>query len=262
MPLIVTSKVSLELPASREDAYFLYSSLQRQPEWSPWLKSVEYDEATGTSKWVIRSNGVKVSWRAQNTVQVIASVLRLEAVERFVKRTLLSGFAGGKKLEVDRAANHSWTTDTDTDNATDTASFEAAAAEVSVGVETAVGAAAEVRNEMVAEESVEPVESGTGGVDSRSDRDINSSGSISGGGSDNSSSDAQAPGVVDNETTAVSTSTPSPLSNVPVIETPRFRRRPRKRRRNRGRGGWGGVGGEAGAGRGDKIGTGNDDARP
>ena len=45
MPLIVTSKVSLELPASREDAYFLYSSLQRQPEWSPWLKSVEVNAA-------------------------------------------------------------------------------------------------------------------------------------------------------------------------------------------------------------------------
>lgn len=41
-------KVSLELPASSEAAYILYSNLQRQPEWSPWLKSVEV-RATATA---------------------------------------------------------------------------------------------------------------------------------------------------------------------------------------------------------------------
>ncbi|CAM9317396.1 unnamed protein product [Ectocarpus sp. 12 AP-2014] len=138
----IDEQVSLEVPASTQDAYSLYSDLQRQPEWSPWLKSVQHDRVTGTSKWVIQSNGIKVSWNAQNTVEVygsevawesttglsnrgrvtfddkgdgrclmtltlsynlpyvIASVLRLEAVERFVKRTILSDLARFKKVLV------------------------------------------------------------------------------------------------------------------------------------------------------------------
>ncbi|CAN0038929.1 unnamed protein product [Ectocarpus sp. 12 AP-2014] len=138
----IDEQVSLEVPASTQDAYSLYSDLQRQPEWSPWLKSVQHDRATGTSKWVIQSNGIKVSWNAQNTVEVygsevawesttglrnrgrvtfddkgdgrclmkltlsynlpyvIASVLRLEAVERFVKRTILSDLTRFKKVLV------------------------------------------------------------------------------------------------------------------------------------------------------------------
>ncbi|CAM9614663.1 unnamed protein product, partial [Hapterophycus canaliculatus] len=69
--------VSLEVPAPSQDAYSLYSDLRRQPEWSPWLKSVEaslwrrfHDRESGTSRWVIQSNGIKVSWKAKNTVEV------------------------------------------------------------------------------------------------------------------------------------------------------------------------------------------------
>ncbi|CBN73792.1 conserved unknown protein [Ectocarpus siliculosus] len=75
----IDEQVSLEVPASTQDAYSLYSDLQRQPEWSPWLKSVQHDRATGTSKWVIQSNGIKVSWNAQNTVEVYGSEVAWES---------------------------------------------------------------------------------------------------------------------------------------------------------------------------------------
>ncbi|CAM9475981.1 unnamed protein product, partial [Ectocarpus fasciculatus] len=75
----IDEQVSLEVPASTQDAYSLYSDLQRQPEWSPWLKSVQHDRAAGTSKWVIQSNGIKVSWNAQNTVEVYGSEVAWES---------------------------------------------------------------------------------------------------------------------------------------------------------------------------------------
>ncbi|CAM9326255.1 unnamed protein product [Scytosiphon promiscuus] len=150
----IDEQVSLEVPASSEDTYSLYSDLRRQPDWSPWLKSVEHDRESGTSKWVIQSNGIKVSWKAKNTAEVygsevawesttglsnrgrvtfqdkgkerclmtltlsynlpfvIASVLRLEAVEKFVKRTILSDLSRFKKVLLKQLAERSATSST------------------------------------------------------------------------------------------------------------------------------------------------------
>lgn len=55
----------IELPFSAELAYDCFSDLPRQPEWSPWLKSVEYlSDQMGHSKWTMKILGAKFSWIA------------------------------------------------------------------------------------------------------------------------------------------------------------------------------------------------------
>ena len=58
---------SIDVVASPDQAYGLYTQLTRFPEWSPWLKSVEYDpdRASGSTKWVLASRGVTVAWTAK-----------------------------------------------------------------------------------------------------------------------------------------------------------------------------------------------------
>ncbi|CAM9094119.1 unnamed protein product [Heterosigma akashiwo] len=61
------NSVSIDVPASTEDAYELFSQLEEHPIWSPWLKSVDFDEASRESIWKLSTRGVKVQWRAVTT---------------------------------------------------------------------------------------------------------------------------------------------------------------------------------------------------
>lgn len=124
-------EVSLTVPAPREEAFELFSSLDQHPRWSPWLHDVQYDREQGKSMWVLRQLGVEVSWEAENTVErppheiawesrtglsnkgrvvfddvgngrcamtltlsydlprAISEVLRIKAIDEFVRSTLL-----------------------------------------------------------------------------------------------------------------------------------------------------------------------------
>mmetsp|Transcript_24095 Transcript_24095/g.54380 ORF Transcript_24095/g.54380 Transcript_24095/m.54380 type:complete len:216 (-) Transcript_24095:330-977(-) len=57
----------IEVPVTADAAYNLYVNLDRHPEWSLWLREVQYDSALGESKWVLATRGVTVDWRARNT---------------------------------------------------------------------------------------------------------------------------------------------------------------------------------------------------
>ncbi|KAG5181371.1 hypothetical protein JKP88DRAFT_261182 [Tribonema minus] len=123
--------VVLDIPASAETAYALYSQLDQHPRWSPWLYAVTYDRDQGSSTWALRVLGLRVSWESVNTVEeppteiswksvtglqnrgrvvfsdvapdrctmtltlsydiprAIAAVLKLQAAEALVKRTIL-----------------------------------------------------------------------------------------------------------------------------------------------------------------------------
>jgi uncharacterized membrane protein len=48
----IDESVSLEIPASKEEAYGLYSQLDQHTRWSPWLNDVTYDKDQGVSTWV------------------------------------------------------------------------------------------------------------------------------------------------------------------------------------------------------------------
>ena len=73
----VCGSVSLEMPFSSEVAFDTFSNLPRQPEWSPWLSSVEYLSEVGKTadgmalyetQWYLRGKGVKLSWKAVSTI--------------------------------------------------------------------------------------------------------------------------------------------------------------------------------------------------
>lgn len=64
----------IELPFSAEVAYDTFSDLPRQPEWSPWLHSVEWmednmEESKTSSKWTLRVMGIKYGWTSVATYQ-------------------------------------------------------------------------------------------------------------------------------------------------------------------------------------------------
>jgi len=77
--LAVSAEIELPFPA--EIAYDTFSDLPRQPEWSPWLHSVEYiiakdkqsspvsSSSTPATKWTLKVLGVSYSWISVATKQ-------------------------------------------------------------------------------------------------------------------------------------------------------------------------------------------------
>lgn len=64
--IVVSSELDMDVPI--EIAYDAFQDLPRQPSWSPWLKSVEYINGDrNKSLWKMKTMGITVSWRAQNT---------------------------------------------------------------------------------------------------------------------------------------------------------------------------------------------------
>lgn len=75
----VEESVRLDIPASAEEAYSLYSQLEEHPRWSPWLKGVTFDEEKRTSTWALKVLGFSVSWESINTVEIAAEEIAWES---------------------------------------------------------------------------------------------------------------------------------------------------------------------------------------
>jgi uncharacterized membrane protein len=55
----------MDMPFNAEIAYDAFSDLTRQPNWSRWLKSVEYvDEAKERTLWKMQYMGLTTSWES------------------------------------------------------------------------------------------------------------------------------------------------------------------------------------------------------
>ena len=61
---MVVLSSEIQLPCSVEVAFDAFSDLSRQPEWSPWLRSVEYTSPTETVWKMRRFLGLSYSWTA------------------------------------------------------------------------------------------------------------------------------------------------------------------------------------------------------
>jgi uncharacterized membrane protein len=76
----------LTLPFSAETAYDAFSDLPRQPEWSPWLHSVEFMDSGSTSgssnstKWTLKFMGLTYSWISIATQQDRPHLIEWESV--------------------------------------------------------------------------------------------------------------------------------------------------------------------------------------
>ena len=81
---------SVVVDATPDEAYSLYSQLPRFPEWSPWLKSVEYDPdpdcASASTKWVLASRGITVAWTAATVAAEPGSRIAWEATSGLPNR--------------------------------------------------------------------------------------------------------------------------------------------------------------------------------
>ena len=81
---------SVVVDATPDEAYALYSQLTRFPEWSPWLKSVEYDPdpdcASASTKWVLASRGITVAWTAATVAAEPGSRIAWEATSGLPNR--------------------------------------------------------------------------------------------------------------------------------------------------------------------------------
>jgi uncharacterized membrane protein len=81
---------SVVVDATPDEAYALYSQLPRFPEWSPWLKSVEYDPdpdcASASTKWVLASRGITVAWTAATVAAEPGSRIAWEATSGLPNR--------------------------------------------------------------------------------------------------------------------------------------------------------------------------------
>lgn len=89
-------QVGIDVPADPAQCYELYSQLEEHPRWSPWLRSVVFvdqvrrslvDQLVGqlgshpsrcrcnnaqverVSEWTLESRGVRVAWKARNTIE-------------------------------------------------------------------------------------------------------------------------------------------------------------------------------------------------
>jgi uncharacterized membrane protein len=70
----------LKLPFSAEMAYDAFSDLPRQPEWSPWLHSVEFMGSGPDTKWTLKFMGLTYSWISIATRQDRPHLIEWESV--------------------------------------------------------------------------------------------------------------------------------------------------------------------------------------
>jgi len=100
----------LELPFPVELAYDTFSNLTRQPEWSPWLHSVDYvsddenenenndtESTLDSTKWTLKVMGVSYSWISIATVQDRPYVIEWESI---------SGLKNYGRVVFERKNNH------------------------------------------------------------------------------------------------------------------------------------------------------------
>lgn len=64
--IVVSSEMEMDIPI--HICYDAFSDLPRQPSWSPWLRSVSYDEDKPLETiWKMRYMGLPISWRSVST---------------------------------------------------------------------------------------------------------------------------------------------------------------------------------------------------
>jgi uncharacterized membrane protein len=64
----IKHSVKLDVQVPRELAFDTYSNLEKMPNWSPWLKSVQVDpKQPEFATWYLAARGLTVSWRSRNT---------------------------------------------------------------------------------------------------------------------------------------------------------------------------------------------------
>ena len=74
------SKVDIQIPASKEHSYKLFSQLDQHPTWSPWLNSVRYMDSTQTV-WTLKSLGLTFNWKANNTIVDPPNTIQWESLD-------------------------------------------------------------------------------------------------------------------------------------------------------------------------------------
>lgn len=73
--------------APRGVCYTIFSNLERQPVWSPWLKSVKVDATDASvSRWTLAARGVQVSWQARNTSVIAGELIAWQSMDGLSNR--------------------------------------------------------------------------------------------------------------------------------------------------------------------------------
>ncbi|OSX72755.1 hypothetical protein BU14_0407s0019 [Porphyra umbilicalis] len=78
----IEKSATVTVEAPRDFCYTIFSDLEAQPKWSPWLKSVQVDPVDpDLSRWSLASRGVEVSWQARNTSVIRPEVIAWESLD-------------------------------------------------------------------------------------------------------------------------------------------------------------------------------------
>mmetsp|Transcript_23034 Transcript_23034/g.56288 ORF Transcript_23034/g.56288 Transcript_23034/m.56288 type:complete len:194 (-) Transcript_23034:72-653(-) len=63
---LVSNSASVHIEAPRQFTYDTYTDLEQIAQWSPWVHSVEYNEADGVSNWALTARGITIGWKARH----------------------------------------------------------------------------------------------------------------------------------------------------------------------------------------------------
>jgi uncharacterized membrane protein len=78
---VIYCRFEMDLPFSTEVAFDAFSDLTRQPNWSRWLKSVEYMDSTKQrTLWKMRYMGLSTSWEAVSKRLARPNLIEWESV--------------------------------------------------------------------------------------------------------------------------------------------------------------------------------------
>jgi uncharacterized membrane protein len=84
-------QVGIEVPADPGRCYELYSQLEEHPRWSPWLRSVVFlDHTERVSEWTLESRGVRVAWKARNTIEEHGKCIQWESITGLPNKGLVT----------------------------------------------------------------------------------------------------------------------------------------------------------------------------
>lgn len=79
--------VQVEVEASIETVWSLWSDLEQMPKWMNWIESVRIlDEDPTLSRWTLATNGLEFSWKSRITKQIPNQIIQWESIDGLPNR--------------------------------------------------------------------------------------------------------------------------------------------------------------------------------
>ncbi len=90
--------VQVDVEASIDTVWSLWSDLEQMPQWMNWIESVKLlDDDPTLSRWTLASNGLQFSWKSRITKQIPNQIIQWESIDGLPNRGAIRFYDRGNQ---------------------------------------------------------------------------------------------------------------------------------------------------------------------